>query len=157
MPDVVGKRLKVVAHGLDGSLIKGYIDEVPKLQTHSLDKPRPVSLPGQLALFHPDSGEQTSIDLRTLKALFFVKTFEGSKEYAEVKFFKAHPLVEGLWVRVKFADGESTEGVVYNSIDFVVNPGFFIKPPDPQSNNRIVYVTKKSFVEFRVLGVKGSY
>ncbi len=157
MAEQTGQRVKVVAHRLDGTLVKGYVDEVPELHTHSLNKPQPVCLPDRLKLLTSDSGEHINIDLHELKALFFVKTFEGSTSYTEVKFFKAHPLVEGLWARLKFSDGECGEGVVYNSIDFLISPGFFIKPPDPLSNNQIVYVVKKCLTEFRVLGVRGSY
>jgi hypothetical protein len=86
-----------------------------------------------------------------------VKSFEGSAHYNEIKFFKAHPLQDGLWVRLQFSDQENTEGVIYNSLDFLVQRGFFLKPPDPHSNNEIVYVMKESLSDFRILGVRNNY
>jgi hypothetical protein len=149
--------LKVVAHRNDGSLIKGYTDGVPAFYADSLQKNQPAPPPDKIHLSLADSGKKVSVELNDLKAMFFVKSFEGSKQYNEVKFFKAHPLVEGLWVRLKFSDNESTEGVIYNSMHYLVNPGFFMKPPDPLSNNQIVYVLRSSLQDFRVLGVRGTY
>jgi len=149
--------LKVVAHRTDGSLIKGYTDGVPAFYTDSLHKQQPALPPEKIELRMADSGDKVKVKLTDLKAMFFVKSFEGSKQYNEVKFFKAHPLVEGLWVRLKFSDNESTEGVIYNSMHYLVNPGFFLKPPDPHSNNQIVYVLRSSLRDFRVLGVRGTY
>jgi hypothetical protein len=65
--------------------------------------------------------------------------------------------VEGLWVRVTFLDGETIEGIVHNSMPFVANPGFFMKPPDPHSNNKMIYVVKSFMRDFRVLGVQNDY
>jgi hypothetical protein len=149
--------LKVVAHKTDGSLVKGYTDGIPAFYTDSLHKQQPAAPPEMIELALADSGAKVEVVLTDLKAMFFVKSFEGSKQYNEVKFFKAHPLVEGLWVRLKFSDNESTEGVIYNSMHYLVNPGFFLKPPDPHSNNQIVYVLRSSLRDFRVLGVRGTY
>jgi hypothetical protein len=149
--------LKVVAHRSDGSLVKGYTDGVPEFYAASLAKPDPVAPPEVLRLKTADNGGHVDVSLDQLKALFFVKSFEGSTQYTEVKFFKSHPIVEGLWVRLRFHDDELTEGVIFNSIHFLLNPGFFLKPPDPLSNNQMVYVLRSSLKEFRVLGVRGTY
>lgn len=149
--------LKVVAHRSDGVLIKGFTEGVPAFYAASLSKPDPVAPPETLKLKSKDSGGDVEVALDDLKALFFVKSFEGSTQYTEVKFFKSHPIVEGLWVRLRFHDNELTEGVIFNSIHFMLNPGFFLKPPDPLSNNQMVYVLRSSLKEFRVLGVRGTY
>jgi hypothetical protein len=46
------------------------------------------------------------------------------------------------------------EGLVHNTIRFVVDPGFFIRPTDPESNNRLVYVVKNGLKDCRVLGLR---
>jgi hypothetical protein len=148
--------LKVVAHRSDGVLIKGYTEGVPQFYAASLANPDPVAPPEKLRLKTTDNSD-VEVSLDDLKALFFVKSFEGSNQYTEVKFFKSHPIVEGLWVRLRFNDNELTEGVIFNSIHFLLNPGFFLKPPDPLSNNQMVYVLRSSLKEFRVLGVRGTY
>lgn len=150
-------RLKVVAHKSDGTVVKGYTAGVPGFYKDSLHKQKPTPPPNSLELELADSGKKVKLKVATLKALFFVKTFEGSHGYNEIKFFTAHPLLQGLWVRLTFADKECTEGVIYNSLHFLNDRGFFLKPPDPQSNNDIVYVLKSSLREFRVLGVRNTY
>ena len=99
--------LKVVAHRSDGTLIKGYTEGVPEFYAASLSKPDPVAPPEKLRLKTIDDGN-VEVPLDDLKALFFVRSFEGSQQYTEVKFFKSHPIVEGLWVRLRFHDNELT-------------------------------------------------
>ena len=60
-------------------------------------------------------------------------------------------------MRLQFCDLETSEGMIYNSLDFLTNLGFFLKPPDPKSNNEVVYVVKSSLTDFRVLGVRTTY
>lgn len=148
---------RVVAHLRDGKLVKGYTETVQPPDQAAMLSQDPIVLPDVVSLRSAESGELITVPLNSLKSLFFVKSFEGRQDYKEVKFFHATPAIEGLWVQVKFHDNESTEGVVHNSIRYLVDPGFFLKPPDPQSNNEIVYVVKASLVEFRVLGVKHTY
>ena len=149
--------LKVVAHLRGGKLLKGFTDSVPNGDVDALLAEDPVSLPPEITLHPPKSEKPVSASIQSLKALFFVRTFEGSKDHKEIKFFHAHPPIEGLWVRVKFDDNEATEGIVHNSLYHLVQPGFFLKPPDPQSNNQVVSVVKKSLTEFRVLSVRETY
>ncbi len=147
----------MVARLRDGKLVKGYTDAVPVSDDDTLIRDQSIALPSEIGLRSAESGSVISVPLDTLKALYFVKTFEGRKEYDEVKFFETHPPIEGLWVRLTFYDNETYEGVVRNSLHYLMNPGFFLKPPDPQSNNNVVYVVKTSIVDFRVLGVKATY
>jgi len=149
--------LRVVARLRDGGLVKGYTDSMPVSDAQGLLRDHSIELPPEIGLRSADSGNSISLPLASLKALFFVKTFEGRRDYDEVKFFETHPPVEGLWVRLTFFDAETYEGVVRNSLHHLISPGFFLKPPDPQSNNSVVYVVKASLVGFQVLGVKATY
>jgi len=148
---------KVVAHLTDGRLIKGLTDVVPATDLEFLLKHESFSMPQEVKIQIMDADRSINIPLASLKALFFVKSFDGSDDYKEIKFFEGHPAIEGLWVRMKFRDGEWTEGVIRNSHHFLVAPGFLVKPPDPQCNNEMVYVVKTSLLEFQVLGVRHTY
>jgi hypothetical protein len=147
--------LKVVAHLADGSLVKGYLREAGSFDPLSAGltgNNLPASLQVELT-----SGDKKLIDLHQAKAVFFVKTLEGRNDYIELKFFERNPQIEGLWVKIRFKDGEITEGIVHNSLPFVGDSGFFLRPPDPQSNNRVVYVVKRFLTDFRVLGIRSEY
>ena len=60
----------------------------------------------------------------------------------------------GLWVRVYFYDGEMIEGIISNTQDFVLETGFFLRPTDPNGNNRLAYVLKAGLKDFHVLGMR---
>lgn len=149
--------LRVVARLRDGKTVKGFVDSIPASDFDALLQESSFSLPREIGLRSAESSETLSLPLDSLKALFFVKSFEGHRDYKEVKFFEKNPPIKGLWVRVKFYDNEYLEGVVRNSVQFLVELGFFLKPPDLQSNNEILYVIKNSLVDFRVLGVSPDY
>ncbi len=149
--------LKVVARLRNGKTVKGYVESIPTSDFDALLREPSLSLPREIGVRSADSNEALSLPLDSLKALFFVKTFDGRKEDKEIKFFEKNPPIKGLWVRVKFYDHEFLEGVVRNSLQYLVEPGFFLKPPDLQSNNEILYVVKSSLVDFRVLGVSPDY
>ncbi len=146
-------RVKVIARLKNGSVLKGYLAGSGQGNFEDLLRDPSASPPNPIELYPVDSDEITTVPLDSLKALFIVKSFEGRREYHEVKFFDKQPPSDGLWVRTQFHDKETLEGVVQNSLTFLVDRGFFIKPPDPRSNNEIVYVIKSSLSDFRILGV----
>ena len=148
--------MKIVAHLRDGRLVKGHTEALPEMRLEELLRTGPHPLPKQISV-RTNGSKNVSIPLDSLKALFFVKSFEGRTDYQEIKFFDSHPPVEGLWVRIKYFDGEASEGVVHNSLHHLTSPGFFLKPPDQESNNEYVYVLKTSLTDFRVLGVRSSF
>jgi hypothetical protein len=138
------EKRKVIARKADGEVVKGYMETVPEGREE--DHITLISL----------TDKPIEIPKRELKALFFVKKFSGNKEYSEIKFFESQPKIDGLWVRVTFYDDEIIEGIVANTIRFLIGDGFYLKPPDPNSNNRLMYVVKAALKEFAVLGVQYS-
>ncbi|MGO9147193.1 MAG: DUF6982 domain-containing protein, partial [Desulfomonilia bacterium] len=79
----------------------------------------------------------TLINKSELKALFFVKTFEGNREYRERKSFNEGDQ-QGQRVEVTFKDGEVLQGSALNYDPQL--PGFFLMPVDRYSNNIRIYV-----------------
>jgi hypothetical protein len=101
-----------------------------------------------------DSGEMEDVSTKDAKAVFFVKTFDGDLRHRALHFHEHAPTVPGLWVRVYFYDGEMIEGIISNTKDFVLETGFFLRPTDPNGNNRLVYVLKAGLKDFHVLGMR---
>jgi len=116
----------VVARFLNGTLVKG--------TTHNFSVQRPMFN------VYVDGDETTramAVAMETLKAVFFVKTFEGNRFHMDSHGFgrvKGH----GRRLNVTFRDGESLSGFTmgYNSS----KPGFFMVPTDPDSNNSRIFV-----------------
>jgi hypothetical protein len=103
-----------------------------------------------------DSGTEQEVSTEHAKAVFFVKTFDGDTRHRALHFHENAPIVQGLWVRVAFRDGETIEGIISNSRDFVLEPGFFMMPTDPNGNNRLIYILKDRLKDFNVLGMRNA-
>lgn len=116
-------RNTVVVHFPGGSVLKGITNNFfpNKDKFHLTDK---------------DTGEVREILLSGLKAVFFVKGFDGDPAYRERSDVERTGL--GKKIQVDFSDGEVLVGY---SQGFAPNrPGFFLFPADPQSNNDRVFV-----------------
>jgi hypothetical protein len=138
------EKRKVVLRKLDGSVLKGFLAEIPIWNGREY-----ISIQSL-------TNDEIRIPKSEVKALFFVRRFGGNKEHSEVRFFDTHPRIDGLWLRVTFKDNEVVEGIVANHFDFFVEEGFYIKPPDPNTNNRLVYVLKNALKDLTILGIQYS-
>lgn len=128
------ERNRVVVRFVDGRILKGY--------THDF-------LP-EKELFHlieeaaSGSGTMHEIQVSDLKAVFFVKRFDGDKDYNEKKSFKEADSAarHGIKIKITFKDGEVLRGLSlgYNK----TKKGFFIIPVDSRSNNDRMYVVAAS-------------
>jgi len=95
------------------------------------------------------------IPLEGVKAIFFVKSFEG-KWHDDLRFHDHLPAPECLWVRATFADGEVIEGLIGNNHSHVVHVGFYMSPIDPEGNNWLIYVMKDKLKDFQILGLRAA-
>lgn len=141
LKEFLSNRPKVIARTKLGDRFKGYLQDGRAL------------LRGDLRMQNPE-GRDLPLDLEQLKGVFFVRKYEGNKEYLEDKTLSGDPERKGLRVRIRFEDNETMEGVVENSLEILQSGGFFFWPADPQANNELIYVVKSSLLGFRVLGVK---
>ena len=93
-------RLKVVAHRKSGQIIKGFAELAVPVNEHGIPETGFLSIPKSLMIHSSINGRNVSVPTDTLKAVFFVKSFEGDAAYAETKFFNPAPKIEGLWVHL---------------------------------------------------------
>jgi hypothetical protein len=147
------KSEKVVIQFGTGTL-KGYLDSPDWNTIEELVSNAPHSSPESFRVRHLDSDVVEEISIKDVKAVFYVNSFEGDADHNHLNFHTRAPIVHGIWMRFQFLDGEVMEGIVYNSIRYLVDPGFFLLPTDPGSNNKLVYVVKSWLVDHRVLGMR---
>jgi hypothetical protein len=118
---------KVVAHYIDHAIVKGTSLDV--------DAGRPVC--------HVRTADgNVEVDLRQLKALFFVKDLTGEPTYNDEQVPRAGDvrLRGSHQVRIRFADGEQIGGLTNR---YPPNrPFFFLLPMDQKSNNVRVLVNR---------------
>jgi hypothetical protein len=132
---------KIVARSRRGERFKGYLMEGRSLSRGVL---RMKTL----------EGRDLPLDLEQLKGIFFVRDYDGNKEYLENKVLTSDPERKGLRIRIRFEDNETMEGVVENSVELLQAAGFFFWPADPKANNELIFVVKSSLLGFRVIGIK---
>lgn len=131
--------IRVVIRYADGKFIKGYTDDFfpnkPSFHVHPVE------------LGRADKGIEVTVS--QLKAIFFVKDFDGDPTHRDQKGFAEGQQASGRKVEVTFTDGEVLVGstVGYDP----KRPGFFIIPADLQANNLRVYVVSSAVRRFRFL------
>jgi hypothetical protein len=135
-------------------LIKGYLVSQTWNTIEELLRNAPDSPPKIFRVRRLGSDVVEDIPTENAKAVFYVNNFDGDFEHKPLQFHTRAPIVHGIWVRLEFFDGEVMEGIVHNSIRYLVDPGFFLQPTDPGSNNRLVYVMKSGLKDYRVLGMR---
>jgi hypothetical protein len=143
----------VVIRGSD-STIKGHVDRdqwpTSKKGVYG-DSHQSLS---SIRLTRLDSGAVEDVSLASVKAVFFVRDFAGEVSHTDLRFHDHLPVMECLWVRVRFNDGEMIEGIINNTQDYVLESGFFMAPADPLGNNWLIYVLKSKLTDFEILGLR---
>jgi hypothetical protein len=118
---------KVVVRLKDKTLLKGKISNF----SQSLDSFEVELLNGNLEI----------VDIDNIKAIFFVKSFEGNKKH-QYKY-KDELLWEGDKLSLTFADGEKVVGYTQH-LDFISNRGLLITPADVNGNNKHIFASKSA-------------
>ncbi len=134
--------------------IKGYLESPAWNTIEELLSGAPQVAPEVFRVRRVDSDEIEDISIKDVKAVFYVNSFDGNSVRNHLNFHTRAPIVHGIWMRFQFLDGEVMEGIVFNSIRYLVDPGFFVLPTDPGSNNKLVYVVKSWLADHRVLGLR---
>jgi Family of unknown function (DUF6982) len=132
---------KVIVRKLDRDSINGYVS--PNFINE-----------GKLELLNT-SGNVVGIDLRDIKGVYFVREF-GDSESLTRKTFTSRPRTEGLWIRLKFKDGEVLEGMLPNDLSLTMAEGFLVNPPDLRSNTQRIFVPRTALESLNVLAVIGA-
>ena len=128
---------KVVIGCLDGRRLKGYVSNLSANHDHFRLFPAENSL-------HQAGAD---VELKATKAIFFVKDFEGHREHKDAYDAKAKG--HGRKIEVIFRDGEKIAGTTewYHP----QNPGFFLFPSDPESNNIRVFIVNGNVQQVKFL------
>ena len=132
---------KVVVLLLDRTPIRGYLNPASLGRSESID------------LLTTD-GEHRALALDTVKSIYFVREFTGDF-LPERKTFLSRPKLDGLWVRLRYTDGEALEGVVPNDLLSLLDNGLQITPPDLNSSTDRIFIPRAALIEVTVLGVVG--
>ncbi|MDP2754864.1 MAG: hypothetical protein Q8P40_10820 [Nitrospirota bacterium] len=127
---------RVVVRFNSGDILKGYVRNF-------------IADEGFVTLEEAGTCKEQSVPIGELKAIFFVKTFEGVSGYRDKKAYGIRKSI-GRKVYIRFNDGESVIGFMEGDVPwkkgfFLSKPdkrikGFFMIPVDSDSNNIKVFV-----------------
>jgi hypothetical protein len=131
---------KVIVTFSDGTSLQGYVN--------------PLRLPDDPLDVLTTNGEHRQVPLKEIRAVYFVRDFTEDYE-PERKAFFSRPKLDGLWVRLKFRDNETLEGVVSNDLLALLDSGIQITPPDMNGAAVRIFVPRSALSEVTVLGVVG--
>lgn len=101
----------------------------------------------------PD-GEHLEFPLAKIRSIYFVREFSDEFE-PERKAFLSRPKLDGLWVKLRYNDGDTLEGVVPNDLLSLLDNGLQITPPDLNSLSDRIFIPRSALSEVTVLGVVG--
>ena len=124
---------RVVVKFKDNSIVKG--------QTNNF-------LPNK-TFFHLQQvgGGQIEVHIEDLKAIFFVKNYDGTKDHK--KAYNDKVPGGGRKIQVKFLDGETIVG--YTTGYSPDRPGFYIVPADLKGNNERIFIVKTATEQVEIL------
>lgn len=154
MSEAIGNKSEQVVIQFGTKTLKGYLESPVWNTIEDLLSNAPQSSPETFRIRPLDSDVVEEIPTREIKAVFYVNTFDGDADHKQLNFHSRAPIAPGIWIRIQFRDGEVMEGIVHNSLRYLIDPGFFLLPTDPYSNNKLVYVMKSWLVDHRVLGMR---
>jgi hypothetical protein len=122
---------KVILRFTNGKMLKGYIQD--------------LKISDEYLYILDESDQQHKVRLKELKAIFFVKKFEGERSHPARKHAAdSSPALKRIIVR--FKDGESIVGSVENGIPWktghssTTEKAFTIIPDDTTNNTKILVV-----------------
>ena len=139
---------KVVLRFNTGKLLKGYIGDF-------------TAYTDIVIIQDSANDEEHKIPIIELKAIFFVKTFEGDRSRRDKKRYGISENV-GRKVYIRFSDGESMMGFLEGDIPWEKGfhlskkpagalKGFFLIPVDMDSNNKKVFVVNSSIKDITLM------
>ena len=136
-PMAAGGWNKLVVRFLDGTVVKGFSQNFhpARAQFHLA-----ASIGG-------GSGQTTLVTMEQLKAVFFVRDFEGDPGYVDSRSFRER--TSGRRIEVTFLDGELLVG---STLGYRPDgTGFFVRPADTDGNNLRVFVLPTAVTRVRHL------
>jgi hypothetical protein len=138
---------KTVLRFNDGRILKGFVHDF-------------TSETNVVTIQEAETDKISTVNIEQLKAIFFVRSFEGDRHYREKKSYGiTRP--KGRKIFIKFKDGEDIVGFLEGDFPWKKGfflskredplKGFFILPVDKDSNNVKVFVVSSSIIDVTVV------
>ncbi len=136
---------KVILRLVNGKMLKGFI--------------RDLKLDGDHLYIEDETSHQFKVRTKELKAIFYVRRFEGDRTYQEKKTFSGtRPNSKRIFIH--FKDGESMMGFIEGDIPWergyflesMKEKAFTVIPVDEESNNIKILVFTSAVKDVALVG-----
>jgi hypothetical protein len=105
-------------------------------------------------------GKSNPIAINEIKLIAYVRDFNltdaQEPERLGRKAFPGRPRGDGVWLRLRFKDGDALEGLADVGVGFLdtamLDGGLFLTPPDTRGNTLRVFVPRAALASLEVLG-----
>ena len=134
---------KVLVSRFDRETLAGFVNPGTYLQPDGLELLRV-------------NGTVLLLPFMEVKTVAFVRDFEAGEHKPDIRSFTTRPKMAGLWIRMRFRDGDALDGLLPNNLMLLDGIGFNIVPPDPGYQNQRLFIPKAALTQVEVLGVIGS-
>ena len=139
----VSTNKKVLVSRFDREVLSGFVNPQSYLQADGVE-------------LLTQEGTVTVVPYADVKLVCFVRDFQDGEPRKELRLFTTRPKMEGLWIRMRFRDGDAMDGMLANNLLVLEAPGFSVVPPDPGFQNQRIFVPRAALTGIQVLGVVGS-
>jgi hypothetical protein len=131
---------KVVVETFEGQRLPGYVN------------PRHFDRDAGLQMLDP-AGEVQELPWKDVKVAWFVRDWQDEPARPDRTAFLRRPRLEGLWVRLRFRDNETLEGVIVNDLLNSSPHGYLFTPPDLSGVHQKAFVPRAALTAMEVLAV----
>ncbi len=131
---------KVIVETFSGERLRGYLN------------PRHFDSEEGLELLDP-AGAVRQLTWKDVKVAWFVRDWDEPPGRPNQSAFLRRPKLEGLWVRLKFRDNETLEGVIVNDLLHQSAHGYLFTPPDLNGSHQKAFVPRAALSALEVLAV----
>jgi len=139
----VSTHKKVLVSRFDRESLSGFVNPQSYLSAEGLELLSPT-------------GAVSVIPYTEIKLVCFVRDFQQGEPRKDLRLFTTRPKMEGLWLRMRFRDGDAMDGLLANNLLQLDPYGFSVVPPDPGFQNQRIFVPRAALSGVQVLGVVGS-
>jgi len=139
----VSTNKKVLVSRFDRDVLAGFVNPQSYLMAEGLE-------------LLTQTGAVAVISYHEIKLVCFVRDFQQGEPEREMRLFTSRPKMEGLWIRMRFRDGDVMDGMLANNLLLLDTYGFSVIPPDPGFQNQKVFVPRAALTGVQVLGVVGT-
>lgn len=137
-----GSTKKAMVYRFERELLGGFVDSGLPFDA------------GQVQFLNP-AGVVHNIPIEHVKLVCFVRDWIEGPAWLRNQY-AVRPRQQGLWVRLKFRDGEVLEATMPNTLGALDPVALTISPPEAAAGVQRVLVPRQAIETFEVLGVVGS-